>query len=97
MEHARITKNNDRTHTYQIAISSEVFKPTERVAIDIGDDYIKIRSTGIDFLGKTHAMGRWSHTKCTYFTTVSKEVKMGRYELDPEETNEDQVVFYLNE
>lgn len=97
MEHVRIAKNNDRTHTFSISISSTVYRPTERVAVEVGDDYVKVINTGIDFAGKSYAMNIRQQTNHCYFTTVSKEIPIGRYGIDKEESNEDQVVFYLNE
>ena len=97
MEHVRIAKNNDRTHTFSISIHSTTYRPMDRVTVEVGEDYVKVKNVGIDFAGKSYAMNiRQSTTHC-YFTTVSKEIAAGRYEIDQEESDEDQVVFYLNE
>jgi hypothetical protein len=91
-----ITIYNGGGYNAFIVSSNNPMFQNDRVIVSIDNDCVKITTPDIDFNGKS-----LKPTKSRgLFKTVSvygNELPLGTYYIDDEESNEDQMIIYLND
>lgn len=83
------------THVNQrsIGTKSKFFVPNEEIIVDVKWDKIVFRKPDFSYTGKTHKMV--SLKNGWVFFSIVADLPLGKFEFDPDESNMDEMVVYL--
>lgn len=93
MEHISITTPPHRENCRYIHLSNEYF-PEREVVIDINSEYLVIRIPSLD---DAKTFKAYHHVKGINRIAIGAELPTGKFLIDQEESNEDQLVIYFED
>lgn len=95
MEYIRI--NNHTNRNYVIVYSNNDFFKTDSIIYKYGHEKITFKIPTIDYRGKLLKPVLCDSVKWRHLTIKNEYLELGKYKIDPDESNEDQVVIYYED
>ena len=73
------------------------FFKTESLILEHSNEKLVFKIPNLDYQGKTYTPSIFNNCEWVRMTIKSKYIQVGRYQIDMDESNEDQVVVYYED
>lgn len=96
MSYIRVHKRADSRH--RMISSTDDFFKNEYLKAEVMDDCIIFTVPTLDYKGGMYktSVKKNAPNGLRYFTIVDERINIGKFEIDEEESNEDEIVVYFN-